>query len=71
MKQGLYTTVIKYWDYLRKLHTSFFESSRDDDTIRGLLDDDEYAGANALQSTYLKSALKVLVEKLQGDVDDL
>ena len=71
LKQGLYTAVIEYWDYLRKLHVNFFDSDRDNATIKRLLDNDNYFGANNLQSLYFKSALTVLVDKLQDDINDL
>lgn len=71
LRQGLYASVIKYWDYLRQLNTDFFNSRRTITEIRGFLNEPRLQSAEILQSRYFKSALGVLVTKLESDIDNL
>ena len=39
LSKGLYSSVIKYWDYLRQLNHDFLESSRNSSMIYQFLND--------------------------------
>ena len=71
LKQGMYASVIKYWDYLRQLNNDFFNSDRKPTDIRKFLNEARLKSAEILQARYFKSALSVLVQQLESDVDNL
>lgn len=39
LKKGIYSSVIKYWDFLRQINHDFLESPRTNATIRQFLND--------------------------------
>jgi len=71
LKQGLYPSVIKYWDYLRQLNSDFMTSARTLDDIKSLFNDEQLKTAEIMQEYYFKSALNALVKKLEDDIDTL
>ncbi len=61
----------RYWDYLRELNTDFFNSARGAAEIREFLNEDRLESAEIMQGKYFKSALGVLVSRLESDIDSL
>ena len=71
LKKGIYSSVIKYWDFLRQLNHDFLESNRTKGTIIAFLNDDRLQTAEKMQDYYFKLALSKLVDKLEQDIDNL
>ena len=71
LKKGVYSSVIKYWDFLRQLNHDFSESPRDNSTIRLFLNDPRLQIAEKMEDYYFKIALGRLVEKLELDINQL
>ena len=71
LKKGIYSSVIKYWDFLRQLNHDFLESNRTQKTIVAFLNDDRLQTAEKMQDYYFKLALSMLVGKLEEDIDYL
>ncbi|MDR3549639.1 MAG: hypothetical protein P4M11_15445 [Candidatus Pacebacteria bacterium] len=71
LKQGLYSSVIKYWDYLRQLNSDFFSSNRSATVVRNFINDDSLAVEEKMQQYYFKISLDTLVSKLEDDIDTL
>lgn len=57
LKKGVYSSVIKYWDFLRQLNHDFMESSRNNVTIKAFLNDPRLQLAERMQDYYFKKAL--------------
>ena len=71
LKKGVYSSVIKYWDFLRQLNHDFNESPRNNATIKQFLNDPRLQVAERMQDYYFKMALARLVEKLEIDINSL
>lgn len=71
LKKGVYSSVIKYWDFLRQLNHDFNESPRANTTIRQFLNDPRLQVAERMQDYYFKKALDRLVDKLEVDINSL
>lgn len=71
LKKGIYSSVIKYWDFLRQLNHDFLESNRNSTTIRSFLNEQRLLVAERMQDYYFKLALNRLVDKLEDDIDFL
>ena len=71
LKKGVYSSVIKYWDFLRQLNHDFVESDRTNATVRMFLNDDRLKLAERMQDYYFKKALAQLVSKLEVDINSL
>lgn len=71
LKKGIYSSVIKYWDFLRQLNHDFMESPRKNTTIKQFLNDQRLSQAETMQDYYFKRAIAKLVAKLEVDIDSL
>lgn len=71
LKKGIYSSVIKYWDFLRQLNHDFMESDRTLPVIKQFLNEPRLEVAERMQDYYFKLALAKLVTKLELDIDDL
>jgi len=71
LKKGIYSSVIKYWDFLRQINHDFLESDRSDATIRDFLNEERLVIAEKMQDYYFKLALQRLVNRLEDDIDYL
>lgn len=71
LKKGIYSSVIKYWDFLRQINHDFLESPRTNATIRQFLNDQRMVIAERMQDFYFKRALSLLVEQLELDIEYL
>lgn len=71
LKKGIYSSVIKYWDFLRQLNHDFMESSRGLPVIKQFLNEPRLKTAERMQDFYFKIALSKLVSKLEDDIDYL
>jgi hypothetical protein len=71
LKKGVYSSVIKYWDFLRQLNHDFMESPRTNATIRTFLNDQRLQLAERMQDYYFRQALAMLVDKLEVDINSL
>jgi hypothetical protein len=71
LKKGLYSAVIKYWDFLRQLNHDFMESPRTNATIRDFLNDPRIILAERMEDYYFRKALSMLVDKLEVDINNL
>jgi hypothetical protein len=71
LKKGLYSSVIKYWDFLRQLNHDFLESPRSLEVIQEFLNEPRLKIAERMQDYYFKLALAKLVTKLEEDIDYL
>jgi hypothetical protein len=71
LKKGLYSSVIKYWDFLRQINHDFMESNRSLTTIKKFLNEPRLRTAERMQDFYFKKALTKLVSKLEQDIDYL
>ena len=71
LKKGLYSSVIKYWDFLRQINHDFMESNRSLSTIKKFLNEPRLRTAERMQDFYFKKALTKLVSKLEQDIDYL
>jgi hypothetical protein len=71
LKKGIYSSVIKYWDFLRQLNHDFLESNRSQSVIRQFLNEQRLKVAERMQDYYFKIALSKLVTKLEEDIDYL
>ncbi len=69
LKKGIYSSVIKYWDYLRQINHDFLESNRTKETIIRFMNEDRIKIAEKMQDYYFKLALSKLVTKLEDDID--
>ena len=67
----MYSTVIKYWDYLRQVDHDFKESNRQMSDITGFLNDPRIAVGETIQDLYFEAALSELVNQLQQDINSL
>lgn len=71
LKKGIYSSVIKYWDFLRQLNHDFMESNRSLPVIKQFLNEPRLKVAERMQDFYFKRALSKLVTKLEEDIDYL
>ena len=71
LKKGIYSSVIKYWDFLRQLNHDFLESNRSAAVQRSFLNEQRLQTAERMQDYYFKIALAQLVTKLEDDIDYL
>ena len=71
LKKGIYSSVIKYWDFLRQLNHDFMASNRTGPVIRQFLNEQRLKVAERMQDYYFKIALSKLVTKLEEDIDYL
>lgn len=71
LQKGLYSSVIKYWDFLRQLNHDFMESDRSNTTIQMFLNDPRLLLAERMQDYYFRQALAVLVDQLEADINNL
>ena len=71
LKQGMYASVIKYWDYLRQMNSDFFTSKRTNSDIRQFLNAPQLQVAEQLQDYYFRAGLSTLGTQLQDDIKSL
>ena len=71
LKKGIYSSVIKYWDFLRQINHDFMESNRTLPVIQRFLNEPRLRTAERMQDFYFKRSLKKLVSKLELDIDYL
>jgi len=71
LKKGIYSSVIKYWDYLRQLNHDYSNSQRKTADQYRYLNDPGLSVATEMQSKYLNISLNTLVRKLSVDIDTL
>ena len=71
LKKGIYSSVIKYWDFLRQINHDFMESNRTTPVIKRFLNEPRLKTAERMQDFYFKRAFKKLVSKLENDIDYL
>ncbi len=71
LKKGIYSSVIKYWDYLRQLNHDYNNSDRSASSRYKYLNDDDLTVAGQMQSVYLNISLNTLVNQLSSDIDSL
>lgn len=71
LKKGIYSSVIKYWDFLRQLNHDFMESDRKNGTIKDFLNDPRLQAAERMQDYYFKIATTKLVNQLEVDINSL
>lgn len=71
LKKGIYSSVIKYWDFLRQINHDFMESNRTMAVIKRFLNEPRLKTAERMQDFYFKKALHKLVTKLEADIDYL
>ena len=71
MRQGLYTSTIKYWDYMKKLHTEFFTSERTRIFVKRFFNDENFNNIKTNQLNFFRGALTILITKLQEDINTL
>ena len=71
LSKGLYSTVIKYFDYLRQLDHDFKESPRQLSDIVGFLNDPRLQTLQQMQDNYLIYVYQILVAQLEGDINNL
>jgi len=69
LKKGIYSSVIKYWDFLRQINHDFMESNRTLATIKRFLNEPRLLTAERMQDFYFKKALTKLVNTLEKDID--
>ena len=71
LKKGIYSSVIKYWDYLRQLNHDFLESNRNSTMVIDFLNDERLQTCERMQDFYFKKSLNLLVSKLEDDIQYL
>ena len=71
LTKGIYTSVIKYSDYLQKLTNDFYSSRRTIQDQYYYLNDANVKTAETMQSFYLNISLSTLVNGLSADIDSL
>eukprot|EP00831_Metopus_contortus_P034892 TRINITY_DN2778_c0_g1_i1.p1 TRINITY_DN2778_c0_g1~~TRINITY_DN2778_c0_g1_i1.p1 ORF type:complete len:220 (+),score=40.85 TRINITY_DN2778_c0_g1_i1:170-829(+) len=69
LQKGIYSTVIKYWDFLRQLNHDYSQSSRTSTDQYKYINDNDLTVADEMQSVYLNISLNTLVSKLSEDID--
>ncbi len=70
LQKGVYSSVIKYWDYLRQLNHDFNESSRSAVNQYSFLNDDGLETVEQMESLYFATALNTLIDELESDIDN-
>ena len=69
LQSGIYSTVIKYWDFLRQMNHDYMESSRSVQELKYFLNGPRMKNAELMQDFYFKIALDRLVSRLEADID--
>lgn len=71
LQKGIYSSVIKYWDFIRQTNFDFLESNRTNATIIQFLNDQRLVIAEQMEDYYFRLALQQLVQELESDIDNL
>lgn len=71
LTKGIYSSVIKYWDFLRQINHDFVESDRSNATIVQFLNDDRLATSERMEDYFFRIALGHLVQELESDINNL
>lgn len=71
MQKGIYSSVIKYWDYLRQLNHDFAQSSKNGEDRYKFLNDPGLKIAEKTEAYYFDKALNSLIDHLQNDMEEL
>ena len=70
LQKGIYSSVIKYWDFIRQLDHDFLESNRNATTIKAFLNDERLVTAERMEDYYFKKSYSLLVGMLEVDIQD-
>ena len=71
LKQGMYSSVIKYWDTLIQYNEDFFYLERNETVITDFVMADLFYDMERMERYYFRSSLRVVINKLEEDIDNL